>query len=119
MSETSDKPDDPDGLQFGYEDGGPNCLIGSHGILFSRVQETPHHNAAEYARKFAAVDDLLAFAKAHEQWEANLILSDKAWDGGMAEFPRLTQELYDEFMEVQALRNAAIAKATAPKGPTP
>jgi hypothetical protein len=25
-------------LHFGYEDDGPHCLIGSHGILFARVQ---------------------------------------------------------------------------------
>ena len=67
-------------------------------------------------RLMAAAKDLLAVAKAYDAWEANLILSDKAWDGGMAEFPRLTQELLDEFMQVQALRNAAVKKATAPKG---
>jgi hypothetical protein len=47
-------------LQWGYEDDGPNCLIGSHGILFVRVAHTPQHNAVEYARKFAAVDELIA-----------------------------------------------------------
>lgn len=50
-------------LQYGYEDDGPNCLIGSHHTLFVRVQQTPHHNAVEYARKFAAVDDLLEALK--------------------------------------------------------
>jgi len=52
-----------------------------------------------------------AFAKAHEKWEANLINSNEAWaPDGMAEFPRLTAPLYDEFMEVQRLRNAALAR---------
>jgi len=54
-----------------------------------------------------------AFAKAHEKWEANLINSNEAWaPDGMAEFPRLTAPLYDEFMEVQRLRNAALARPT-------
>lgn len=46
-------------LAWGYEDDGPNCLIGSHGTLFVRVAHTPQHNAVEYARKFAAVDELI------------------------------------------------------------
>lgn len=52
-----------DKLQFGYEDDGPNCLIGSHGVLFARVVDGPRHNAVEYARKFAACDDLIAALK--------------------------------------------------------
>lgn len=58
-------------------------------------------------------EKLLAFAVAHEAWEADLILSGEAWDGGMAEFPRLTAELYDEFMRVQAMRNEAVELARA------
>lgn len=57
------------------------------------------------------LEKLAAFAVAHERWEADLILSDEAWDGGMAEFPRLTAELYDSFMQVQALRNEALELA--------
>jgi hypothetical protein len=60
----------------------------------------------------AAAPDLLALAKAYEQWEADLILCCEAWDGGTAEYPRLTEKLYDRMLEIQAARNAAIAKAT-------
>lgn len=46
-----------------------------------------------------------AVAKAYEQWEADLIMSDEAWKGGMAELPTLTYPLYDRMMEIQAMRN--------------
>jgi hypothetical protein len=65
-----------------------------------------------HASLLAAAPDLLALAKAYEQWEADLILCCEAWDGGTAEYPRLTEKLYDRMLEIQAARNAAIAKAT-------
>lgn len=55
-----------------------------------------------------ALDLFVKFAEAHEKWEAALILSDEAWDGGMAALPTFTHDLYDEFMEVQRLRNTAL-----------
>ena len=58
----------------------------------------------------AAAPDLLAVAKAYERWEEDLILCDKAWGGGMAPMPTLTH--HDRLMEVLAMRNAAIRKAT-------
>lgn len=57
-----------------------------------------------------AVQDLLAACKAYEQWEADLVLCSEAWSTGDG-LPRMTQELYDRFMEIQALRNVAISKA--------
>lgn len=64
-----------------------------------------------YDTSLDAVKRIMAmekFAKAHERWEANLILSEKAWDGGAAALPTLTEELWDEALEVQKLRNAAL-----------
>jgi len=55
----------------------------------------------------AAAPDLLALAERIEAWEARLVLEGEWGDG----LPRFTQSLYDEWMELQALRNAAIAKA--------
>lgn len=58
----------------------------------------------------AAALDLLAVAKAYEQWEADLVLSDAAWRDGQA-LPRLTNELWSRLLEIQTMRNKAIAKA--------
>ena len=64
------------------------------------------------ARLIAAAPDLLDLAKAYEKWEADVILSNDAWEpNGTAEFPRLTGDLWYRLVEIQALRNAAIAKA--------
>lgn len=90
-------------LHFGYEDGGPNCLIGSHGILFATVTQTPKHNALEYARKFAAVDDLIAACE-----EALAIVDECYAATGHFKVAKTSK---------QRLRiEAAILKA---KGPTP
>lgn len=53
---------------------------------------------------------LLAFAKAHEQWEADLIMDNKAWNihGPMADYPTFTEPLWDRAMELQAMRNKAL-----------
>lgn len=59
------------------------------------------------AQRAALVEAL----KAHEQWEAELIMSNEAWDDGMATFPTLTQDLCDKLTRVQNLRNAALAQA--------
>ena len=58
-----------------------------------------------------ALDLFIKFAEAHEKWEASLIMSDEAWDGGMASLPRFTQAIYDDFMEVQRMRNVALDEA--------
>ena len=60
---------------------------------------------------------LETFIHAHERWEAELIASDAAWAGKDAQ-PFSTAELYEGFIEVQALRNrAAAALASAPSAP--
>ena len=38
----------------------------------------------------------------YEAWEADLILCDESWEDGL---PKMTQEQYDSFLELQAERN--------------
>lgn len=66
---------------------------------------------AECVRLRAINEKLLAFAKAHEAWEGKLILDDDAWDGGHATLPTLTDDLWDEFLAIQKMRNDAVAMA--------
>jgi hypothetical protein len=61
-----------------------------------------------------AAPDLLDVAKRYAEWHAKLVLSDAAWVRGS--LPTLTQELCDELVDIQDLRNAAINKV---KGKTP
>jgi hypothetical protein len=58
-------------------------------------------------------DRLAEVARAYNRWEADLILSDEAWRGGMAELPTLTYPLYDRMMEIQAMRNEALSDLDA------
>ena len=62
--------------------------------------------AREQDRKMAALVEAL---EAYERWEADLILSNEAWDGGAADYPTLTPELYGRLITIQGLRNAALA----------
>ncbi len=63
------------------------------------------------ARVMAASKDLLAVALAYEQWEADVLMSREAWANDAAAFPRLIPKLWDRLLEIQAMRNAAKAKA--------
>ena len=60
------------------------------------------------ARLIAAAPELLAFAKAHEAWEAKVILEGD-WSG---EGVGLNAELHEGMFQLSILRNAAISKAT-------
>lgn len=51
--------------------------------------------------------DLYKVALAYEAWEAKLILDDRCWDG---EIPRMTQELFDELVDIQGQIIKAMAK---------
>jgi len=64
------------------------------------------------AKLIAAAPDLLAFARAHEKWEAEFILDSECWPLNESGMPIFSEAIYDKFMELQAMRNAAIAKAT-------
>ena len=61
------------------------------------------------AALISAAPELLELAKKYEAWEAKVILCDRCWDKSPMQ---LTQELYDEMIELQTLRNAAVKKAT-------
>lgn len=98
-------------LHFGYEGDGPHCLIGSHGILFARVQQTPHHNAAEYARKFAAVDDLLAVVEQVETLYGEVFAEHSIARGSSAHATD-----WGKVNRILGEARSALAKATTPKG---
>lgn len=67
--------------------------------------------SSEDAHLIAAAPDLLALAIAYEGWEADMILCQEAWQGGRADLPTLTDKLWDRLMEIQEMRNNAVAKA--------
>lgn len=56
---------------------------------------------------------LLAFAQAHEAWEADLIRNGR-WEATGDGLPTLTEDIYDSMMALQALRNEAVALAALP-----
>lgn len=49
---------------------------------------------------------LIEVLKRYETWEANLIMEDSCWEGSL---PTLTNELYEELLEIQKLRNEALS----------
>jgi len=53
----------------------------------------------------SAVEEQKAVLKKYEEWEAKLIMEDNCWENGL---PELTQELFEEFLDIQELRNQAI-----------
>mgnify|MGYP001424609041 CR=1 FL=1 len=65
---------------------------------------------AERAALEQRVAELEAALRAYEQWEADMILDAACWQDGL---PRMTQDSYDGFMEIQAQRNAALAPKEA------
>ena len=52
-----------------------------------------------------AVEEQKAVLKRYEEWEAKLIMEDNCWKNGL---PELTQELFEEFLDIQESRNQAI-----------
>jgi hypothetical protein len=57
----------------------------------------------------AREEELQNVLKAYEQWEADMILAGECWVNGL---PRITQTLWDRFIEIQAMRNRALAGET-------
>jgi uncharacterized protein YwgA len=55
---------------------------------------------------------LIEVLKRYEQWEANMILEPKCWKNA---YPELTEELYEELMEIQELRNKALSNVSNTK----
>jgi len=64
------------------------------------------------AKLIAAAPDLLAFAKAHEAWEAEFILDSECWPLNESGLPVFSETIHEKFLALQQLRNAAIKKAT-------
>lgn len=52
-----------------------------------------------------AMKDVL---EAYEQWEADLIMCDEAWQE--RSLPCFTQKLWDRFLEIQHMRNRALKR---------
>lgn len=48
---------------------------------------------------------------AYEQWEADLIMRNEAWRNGL---PTIPQDLWDRFIEIQAVRNGVLWSAKNP-----
>lgn len=63
---------------------------------------------AKRANIIAAAPLMYDFLKKHEAWEARLIECDEAWEGRNF---AITDELYEEFNQLQILRNEILAKA--------
>jgi hypothetical protein len=85
----------------------------AHVLSFEEMPERGQETADLIVRAVNAHDGLLALALAQERWEADLILSNEAWQGGARVLPEITEELWDGLMELQRLRNAIIRKAEA------
>jgi hypothetical protein len=52
-------------------------------------------------------DALVKVLEAYEQWEADLIMRDDAWQG-MSGLPTVPQDLWNRLIEIQMVRNAAL-----------
>jgi len=65
-------------------------------------------------RLIAAAPDLLAFAKAQEAWEAEFIMANECWLMTAEMLPRFNEEILGKFLQLQKVRNEAVAKATKP-----
>lgn len=78
----------------------------------ARIEETEGRLAAVRKER----DGLREVARGYEQWESHLLLDRTAWGGGTRAFPELTEKLFDELMELQAKRNAALAALAQPAG---
>ena len=65
---------------------------------------------AARAQRAPALDAL----KAYEQWEADLIMENKCWEG--REVPQLTGELWDRLLELRAMRNRALYALSSTDG---
>lgn len=84
------------------------CVAACGGWCDNRRNDVLDEQQAN-ARLIAAAPELLEFAHRIEKWEAKLLRCNAAWENSL---PRFTQEIYDEWMELQSLRNGLIAKAT-------
>lgn len=68
----------------------------------------------EDARLISALPDLIAVAKAYEEWEADIILTGD-WKAASPMVVGLTQDQLIRLIEIQEMRNAALTKASMPQ----
>ena len=66
--------------------------------------------APDMVRLMIDIEEAVALLRGYEQWEADLVLTNEAWG---SDLPRLTESLYDSFMELQAKRNAFLKEPDA------
>lgn len=85
-----------------------NAGLGGRVAACEALLEEASGDAARMSAVIAAMD---AFASAHERWEADLILCNKAWT--TTDLPKFTDKLWDRALELQAARNTARAAKTA------
>ena len=75
-------------------------------------EEYPGNRQAREAKAnallIACAPDMFEVLKLYEEFEAELIMENESWTGGL---PKFTQRLYDKWMEIQGRRNDALAKA--------
>jgi hypothetical protein len=70
--------------------------------------EPGNWNAEVPVLKLIAEREMLRrVVEAYEDWEAQIILENKCWTGQNV---RLTDDLYDRMMEIQAMRNVALGR---------
>lgn len=80
--------------------------------VIARVEDCSRRADTEAnARLISAAPQMAEVLKAYEKWEADVILCDEAWGGGMEPLPTIPQHLWDRLVEIQGMRNAALTKA--------
>lgn len=84
-----------------------------HDAEISGIQSLNHFDGAKaYINKVIngineqTSDKLLDVLKRYESWEAKLIEDVDSWENG---YPSITGQLFDEFLEIQELRNNALS----------
>lgn len=96
--------DDIDTVKYVYKDTmlskSPDAPFGTNKEYFVKCYET----AIEALEKQISTT---MFMEKLEAWEAKLIETDECWVNGL---PKLTQELYDEWMELQKERNELLGR---------
>lgn len=104
-----------------FEDGFGDLAIASEdrpGLVIAKILRDldgkGEVNAEFIVRACNSHEELLKVAKAYESWEAMLIVYDTAWrdpNGEPRDLPRIPQTLWDQLIEIQNMRNAAIVRA--------
>ena len=92
----------PEGIEICIHD---RTIVGVSGQRFLCWECDNERVRRERDTALALVERLREVLLAYQQWEAELILDDKAWRGGL---PCMTQPVYDRFIEVQGQREVLL-----------